>query len=512
MDDNNQNGGENQPPVSAEVPQPVFETVPVGNIEPSVSQTDLKPEEIAPDVSATEDVLAGGATPEVAASSEPMVYEENKMKYIVMAVGALFFIIITIFLFSLLLKRGKGTTQTKEISLSYWGLWEEKEMMDPVIKLYEQKNPGVKIIYEKKTPQDYREKLIFRSQKGQGPDIFRFHNTWLPEIKEITAPLPPEVMTSAEFEKTFYPIHQKDLKIGKYYYGLPLSVDGLVLVYNEDLFKKAGINKSPTNWDELIEDAGRIQVLGKDGEIIMAGIAMGTASNIEHFSDIFGLLLVLNGGDIMKLDEPEAVGALEAYRRFAEAPNNTWSEAMPNAVSAFIQQQVAMIIVPSWEILTIKGTNPDLKLKVVPIPKPPGGKQASLATYWVEGVSKMSKNQLEAWKFLKFLTEKDTMTKMYETQSATRLFSEPYSRVDLASLIIQNEYTGAVIKQAQDDVYISLPLVSRTYDNGLNDEIVRYIENAINATIKGVSYSEALQGEQGAKKGVDQIIGRYKIE
>lgn len=502
MDDNNEIPAGNQQPVNQEVPQPVFETVPVGN-------TDLKPEEVAPDVSATEDVMAGGVTPEVAASSAPMIYEENKMKYVIMAGGILFFILTSIFIFSLLIKRGTSVTKPKDISLTYWGLWEDKEMMDPVIKQYEQKNPGVKIIYEKKTPDDYREKLIVRSQKGQGPDIFRFHNTWLPQMGEIIAPLPPEIMTGAEFEKTFYPIHQKDLKIGKYYYGLPLTVDGLVLVYNEDLFKKAGINTAPSNWDELIEDAGKIQVTDAEGNIVTAGIAIGTASNIEHFSDIFGLLLVLNGGDLANLDGPEAIGALEAYRRFAEAPNNTWSETLPNAVPAFIQQKVAMIIVPTWEILTIKGTDPDLKLKVVPIPKPPGGKQASLASYWVEGVSKMSKNQLEAWKFLKFLTEKETMTKMFEVQSATRLFAEPYSRVDLASLIVQNEYTGAVIKQATDDVYISLPLVARTYDNGLNDEIVRYIENAINATIKGVSYSEALQT---AKKGVDQVIGRYKIE
>ena len=509
MDDHTQNEEENQPPVNQEVPQPVFETVPVGGAEVTQPSGDLISEEIGPDVEAIGGTLTNSSVPEVSPSDEPVIYEENKMKYIIMGIGASFFIIITAVMFSLLLKGGKGTAQKKEVSLSYWGLWEEKETMDPVIKLYEQKNPGVRILYEKKTPQDYREKLIVRSQKGQGPDIFRFHNTWLPQIKEITAPLPSEVMSGAEFERTFYPIHQKDLKIGKYYYGLPLSVDGLVLVYNEDLFKKAGINKSPGNWDELIEDANKVQVTGKEGEIITAGIAIGTASNIEHFSDIFGLLLVLNGGDIMKLDEPEAVGALEAYRRFSEAPNNTWSEALPNAISAFIQQKVAMIIIPSWELLTIKGTDPDLKLKVVPVPKPPGGKQAYLATYRVEGVSKMSRNQLEAWKFLKFLTEKETMTKMYESQSATRLFSDPYSRVDLANLIMQNEYTGAVIRQAQDDIYISLPLISRTYDNGLNDEIIRYIENAVNETIRGVSYHEALQT---AKKGVDQVIGRYKIE
>jgi multiple sugar transport system substrate-binding protein len=98
---------------------------------------------------------------------------------------------------------------------------------------------------------------------------------------------------------------------------------------------------------------------------------------------------------------------------------------------------------------------------------------------------------------------------MYEIESANRIFGEPYSRVDMAPLLIQNEYTGAVIKQAQDDVYYSLPINSRTFDNGLNDGIIIYIQNAINATIQGLSYNDALQT---AKKGIDQLIDRYKIE
>lgn len=509
MDDNKGNSGGNQsPPQQPEVPQPIFETVPVESTELNPATDNMKPEEVAPDVAAPEQVEAGGVSPEILASDQPMVYEESKSKYIIMAAGVIFFIVVVVLIF-LAISRLGGPKSTKKVALTYWGLWEDKETFDPVIKAYEKQNPGVTITYEKMDPSDYRDKLIVRSQKGQGPDIFRFHNTWLPEIQDVASPIPQEVMSNATFEKTFYPIHQKDLKMGQSYYGLPLYIDGLVLVYNESLFKQAGITAAPSNWDELIEDAGKVQVQGPDGQLITAGIAMGTASNVEHFSDIFGLMLLLNGGEITKLDAPEAVGALEAYRRFAEQPNNTWSEAMPNSVTAFIQQKVAMIIVPSWELLTIRPANPDLKLKVVPIPKPPGGKQVSLATYWVEGVSKMSKNQLEAWKFVKYLTDKDTMTKMYETESANRIFGEPYSRVDLAPLLVQNEYTGAVIKQAEDDVYFSLPVASRTFDNGLNDEMKRYIENAINATIQGASYNDALQT---AKKGVDQLVTRYKIE
>ena len=76
----------------------------------------------------------------------------------------------------------------------------------------------------------------------------------------------------------------------------------------------------------------------------------------------------------------------------------------------------------------------------------------------------------------------------------------------MAPLLAQNPYLGAVIKQANN--FASLPLVSRTFDNGLNDEIIKYLENAINSTIQGVSYKEAL-GE--AKKGIDQVFTKYNI-
>lgn len=498
MNDDNVKQEENQSPKS------LFETVPVNNL-----QGDIQPEEISPEVLSPEDVQKDSSQqPEIAPSDQPFVYEESKMKYVLIIFAVIFFIGIFFLIFRLL-TAGKASQPIKDVKLVYWGLWEEKEILDPLINEYQKKNPHVKIDYEKKSPIDYREKLISWSQKSIGPDIFRFHNTWLPELKSVTAPIPESIMKNSEFEKTFFPIHQKDLKIESKYYGIPLYVDGLVLIYNESMFKKAGITNPPANWDELVSYVGKLQVTNKDQEIITSGIAIGTASNIEHFSEIFGLMLLLNGGSLSNLDQPEAAGALEAYRRFAELPNPTWNEAMPNSITAFIQEKVAMIIAPSWQILTINAASKDLKIKVISIPKPPGGKQISLATYWVEGVSSTSKNQLEAWKFLKFLSQKDSMTKLYELANKQRLFGEPYSRVDLAQTIIQNPYIGPVIQQAIDDSYITLPVVTRTFDNGLNDEIKIYLENAINATIQGVSYSEALST---AQKGIVQVFQKYKIQ
>lgn len=455
-------------------------------------------------------------TPEVeslppSVDGPPPIYEENKNQYMFIVGGAVVFLIILIIIFRAIFS---GKSANRPVSLIYWGLWEDKEVIEPLIAAYQQKNPLIKITYQKMNPQSYREKLVSRSKAQETaevptvekPDIFRFHNTWLPEIKDIIAPLPSTVMSAEEFDKTFYPVHKKDLKVGNYYYGLPLEIDGLVLVYNQGLFKKAGIATVPATWDDITEIVPKLTVKDRSGQLITSGIAMGIASNVDHFSDILGLLLLQNGGSLNKLDQEEAAGALEIFRKFSEPPQGYWNEEMSNSTTAFIQEKVAMIIVPSWEVLSIKSANPDIDIKIVPVPVVPGTASLSIASYWVEGVSRFSNNQLEAWKFLRFLTEKENMTKIYEIQSKIRPFGEPYSRIDLAPLLAQNPYLSAVIKQANN--FYSLPLISRTFDNGLNDEIIKYLENAINSTIQGVSYKEALKT---AKEGINQIFTKYNI-
>lgn len=508
MDDNKVNPQENQPAKTQT--NPSFETVEVE------SPTDI-PQETAQGSPPVEEAPPEAVIPEAPATDSegfqppPPVYSESKNKLFFIVGGTVVFLLIFIFIIRAVFK---GKSAPKSVSLVYWGLWEEKEAIQPLIEAYQQKNPQVKINYQKMSEQNYREKLIARSKSkstdGEAvvdrPDIFRFHNTWLPEIKDILAPIPENIFSQNEFKKTFYPIHQKDLKVGNYFYGIPLEIDGLVLIYNDGLFKKAGIQTIPVTWDDITEIVPKLTVKDSDGRLVTSGIALGTASNIDHFSDIFGLLLIQNGGSLGNLDQPEAVGALETYRKFAEQPQGYWTDEMPSSVTAFIQEKVAMIIVPSWELLVIKSANPEISLKVVPVPSVPGVENISLAGYWIEGVSRFSENQLEAWKFLRYLSEKDNLTKLYENQSKLRLFGEPYSRVDLAQILSQNQYLGAVIKQA--NYFESMPLVSRTFDNGLNDEIIKYIENAINSTVQGVSYQEALKT---AKKGIDQVYTKYNI-
>jgi multiple sugar transport system substrate-binding protein len=431
------------------------------------------------------------------------VKHSSRNIYFIIGGVILFFIIVFGFFVRLFFS---SSEKNKEIDLVYWGLWEDKSIIQPLIDQYQTKNPNVKINYQKMDPNGYRDRLIVRSQQNNGPDIFRFHNTWIPEIKTVLSAIPKGIMSESEFEKTFYEIYHKDLKINNSYFGIPLMLDGLVMVYNENLFNNVGIKDPPETWEDIINSVGQLTVKDKTGKIVTSGIALGTASNISHFSDIFCLFLLQNGADLTKLDTPEASGALESYRKFAEQPDNYWDENMPDSIEAFIQEKTAMIIIPSWELLRIKSLNNNLNFKVIPVPKLPQANPVSIASYWVDGVSKYSDGikQLEAWKFLKYLSEKETMARLFELQSNNRLFGTAPSRIDLAPIAVQNEYIGPVIKQAK--YFKSSPGISNTYDNGLNDEIIQYIENSINETINGESYDAALKT---AKEGIDKVIERY---
>ncbi len=495
--DDTQNEGQNQTSIRgslSDIPQP------------------LEPEEVAADVDTPD------AIKQTTQLVDVPVYEESKSKLYIIGGIVAFFILITGGLLWFFLARGETKTPTiptvvkkDPVTLTYWGLWDEKEVLDPVFEEYKKANPHVTIQYEKMAAgEQYRQRLIARSKTGNGPDIFRFHNTWIPEMTEVLTEIPEQVYPAKEYEKTFYPIVLKDMKIGSKYYGIPFMVDGMMLFYNESMLRQAGIVAPPGVWigdqNDVYSVANALTVRDSQGSIVTSGIAMGTTSNIDHFSSLYGLLLLVNGGDLKKLDQPEAAEALQFYRKFAE--DNIWSDALPYSTTAFIQGKVAMIIAPSWTLIEIKAKNPNLSVKTASIPKGLNNTSVSLATYWAEGVSRYSKNQLEAWKLLVFMSEKKQLERIYQEQSKTRPIGWISSRKDMAQAMKGNDYLAPLVKHAEADEFVSLPLADRTYDAGLNDELNQYIRNAINETAKGVDYGSALRT---AHNGVLQLLSRYKI-
>lgn len=441
------------------------------------------------------------------ASSAPMPNQRSSSLLKISIIGFCMVFVLGLIGF-LILSLGKKSISSGPVNLIYWGLWEDASVIQPLITQYQQTHKGITITYQKVTPQQYRQKILVRGKEKTGPDIFTFHNTWVPMMAEILAPVPKEIYTPESFRKTFYPVIASDVVLDTSILGIPLSIDGLVLLYNKDMFKRAGLVNAPHTWEDVITYANELTVPDQSGNIITGGIALGTANNIENFSDILGWMLLQNGASIADTSSTEAVDVLQSYRQFAESPNNVWDDKMPNDVVAFAQGKVAMIIVPSWQIFTVKSINPEIQVGVAMLPVLPGeDAPLSVASYWIEGVSRSSHHQREAFEFLAYLSSKDALVQRFSLQSKTRLFGSVYPRVDMKELLKDNEYLVPLVAQAP---YMkSIPTMSRTFDTGLNDEISTYLQGAVDDAQKGVSYQQAMTR---ANTGIQQVLTKYKVK
>jgi len=400
----------------------------------------------------------------------------------------------------------RKAVKPKEVTLRYWGLWEPEAVLKPLILEYQKEHPNIKIEYKLEVPGGYRERLQtrLRTEGVEKPDIFRFHLTWLPMLKEELAPLPSTIIKKNEYEKMFYPVAQKHLKIGDQYFGIPLMYDGLALFYNEELFQKKGISQPPKTWDELRDLASRLTEKDEKGRIKVAGIAMGTADNVDHFSDILGLMMLQNGVDLKNMKGSLAEDALAFYTVFSKE-DKVWDETMPPSTVAFASGKVAMMFAPSWRVFEIRKRNPSLRFKTAPVPQLPGG-TVNWASFWVEGVAKSCKHQAEAWDFLKFLVQKESLRKFYAEAAKTRLFGEIYSRVDMAQSLVNEEYVGPFVEGAKTAQ--SWYFCSRTFDNGINDRIINYLKDAVNAVNKGSSPKAALST---ASRGISEVLSQFGL-
>ncbi len=400
---------------------------------------------------------------------------------------------------------------TKSSSIVWWSLWEEESNVSSLISEYESSHPNVKITYVKQSPQDYRERLTNALAKGTGPDIFRFHNTWVPMFRNDLDVLPLSTMSPAEYAKTFYPVASSDLTVGTGIVGIPLEYDALALYINEDIFNKAG-KTPPTTWDELRGLASQLTVKDDQGAITQSGVAMGRTENVDHWPEILALLMIQNGVDLSNPTGKIAEDALSFFTYFSSM-DGVWDVTLPPSTQAFAAGKLAMYFGPSWRFFEITQANPSLKFKTVIVPQLPkestGQPDITYATYWVEGVWSKSTKKAVAWDFLKFLSTQDSAQKLFQNESKVRSFGEPYSRVDMANLLNTHPILGSIISQAPGAS--SWYLASRTFDGptGINSQMANYFGDAINSMSDGnTTPTKALEP---LAQGVTQVLTQYRL-
>jgi multiple sugar transport system substrate-binding protein len=197
---------------------------------------------------------------------------------------------------------------------------------------------------------------------GQGPDIMTYHESRMPlGISTGTlSPLSPEELAAADIKASDFGAANWKAAQGTdgKQYGVPLDIHSIILYYNKDLLKKAG----------LLGDDGKPKGLdGADNfNAALAKLTKGGVTGISIPGDnasgwrIFYTLLNQQGGDFLKddkfLDGANLDKATKALAEMNAWVKNGWAPAhteYPASIALFTSGKAALHINGVWETTTM---------------------------------------------------------------------------------------------------------------------------------------------------------------
>jgi len=390
-----------------------------------------------------------------------------------------------------------GGGAPKEVSLTVWGLWEADTTLQPLLQKYMEEHTNVKITYEDRSIMplvDYKERVFTRAFEGTKPDVVMAHASWIPRLVSGDGlwAVPSGVFDSNYVDSNFFPVVKEMGVTNGSLYSLPSTYDGLVLVYNKRHFEEKGITSPPVDWEEFRRDAISLSVVeileDEQRVLIKSGAAMGMANNIEHFSDILGLLFAQSGVKIPEeLDSSQAQDAFSFYMNFIKE-DGVWDASMPEAVLAFAEGKTSMIIVPTWRLYELLESDliDPTSVGVAAVPQAVQENPVTWATYWTWVVPKSSPSPNESWDLIKFLVDEEQQASLFSEASKVRPFGSIYSSSILSQNLTTNSYLRPAIETAP---YAKTAEIAAR--SGNNRQYTA-LQQAVNDALAGKSVAEAL--------------------
>jgi sn-glycerol 3-phosphate transport system substrate-binding protein len=199
------------------------------------------------------------------------------------------------------------------------------KVIDGYARQFEKEHPGIKVnpIYAGNYD-DARIKALAALKAGQSAPLSVLFSIDIYELLEQDAILAwDDVATSAEDKawlKAFYPALMMNGTYKGKVYGIPYQRSTIVLYWNKDAFKEAGLdpNKPPANWDEMTKMAAKLVKKDAAGNVQRWGVMVPSTGYAYWMFQAFARQ---NGQDLMNRDgnrtnyaHPDVIGALQYWR------------------------------------------------------------------------------------------------------------------------------------------------------------------------------------------------------
>lgn len=277
--------------------------------------------------------------------------------------------------------------------------------LEEMRKIFEKMNPKIKVKIETIGYNDYFTVMQTRIAGGNAPDAFElnYENFATYAKKGTLLPL-DDLIVKNQFDTSVINKNALDaFKANGLQYGLPFSFSNVILIYNKDLFDKAGI-AYPTNdwtWDDQLEAAKKIRALGKN--------IYGLYQPIQ-FHEFYKVVKQNNGSlfseDLTKftVDSPQNIETLQfmvdRVREYNVMPTEAQLAGMGDW-DLFKSGRLGMIVTGSWAFPDfIRDCDFEWDIAVEP------GKVSKATHFFANGLvlNKDTKKAEAAFEWIKFLS------------------------------------------------------------------------------------------------------------
>ncbi|MDX2762879.1 extracellular solute-binding protein [Streptomyces europaeiscabiei] len=245
-----------------------------------------------------------------------------------------------------------GDSADGPVTITWWdtsNATNEAPTYKALVKEFEAANKDIKVKYVNVPFDQAQNKFDTAAGATGAPDILRSEVGWTPAFAKKGFFLPLDGTDALKDQDKFQPSLIKQAQYDGKTYGVPFVTDTLALVYNKELFEKAGV-EAPKTWDDLKKAAATVKdKTGVDGY-------WGSTQAYYAQSFLYG-----DGTDTVDVAAKKiTVNSAEAKKAYGTWLDlfdgkglhkaDTTADAYAHIQDAFVNGKVASIIQGPWEI------------------------------------------------------------------------------------------------------------------------------------------------------------------
>ncbi len=369
---------------------------------------------------------------------------------------------------------------TVNIRYARWGLPEEMNGTKKVIAAFEKAHPNIKVTLENCSWDQYWEKMQTELADNGAPDVMLMDGGWYlsqfaPKgvLTDISALMQKENISKDDYYNVWKTFTYED-KI----YAMPRDYNSIVLYYNKDLFKKAGITQYPSadmTWDQAVELGQRL-TLDKNGKhptdagfdkknIAQYGLYLpfnNVDSTIETLIWQKGGRLISEDGTQCLISSQESKGVfqflMDLQSKYFVSP--TFSAAQKYGEEAFPAGNFAMVYQGSWLQSSLSDAKFDWDITVAPT----FDKKIYCAQSVGNAILSSSTKKDAAWEFVKYMSGKDGQTIMADSNDSIPVLKD-VAENHYMKLSGKPSNRKAIFDEAVSTVpYVDFPQKSKIFD------------------------------------------------